>query len=75
MRRWENVIARRHLRQPKECAPDVTGGMAGKVTQMFALLHAHPEIKIHIFSGAAPDNTYNQLLGSTSSGTLLSTAD
>jgi len=69
------LLASKQAQVQSAQAPDVTGGMAGKVTQMFALLHAHPEIRIHIFSGAAPDNTYNQLLGRELSGTLLSTSD
>ncbi len=40
---------------------DVTGGMAGKVRAMAALVRQLPELTVHIFSGDVPDNLYRAL--------------
>ncbi|HET6595634.1 MAG TPA: isopentenyl phosphate kinase [Anaerolineales bacterium] len=44
---------------------DVTGGMESKVTQMLDLIQQNSELKIQIFSGAAPGNILRALGGET----------
>jgi len=44
-------------------APDVTGGMAAKVSQMVGLIDTLPDISIQIFSGMEPDNITRALSG------------
>jgi isopentenyl phosphate kinase len=51
-------------------APDVTGGMAAKVTEMLSLVEQVPGIEVLIFSGEKPDNVRFALRGATP-GTLL----
>lgn len=52
-------------------APDVTGGMASKVHQMFSLLHTQPNLAIQIFSGAESGVVYDHLVGMGTTGTSL----
>lgn len=52
-------------------APDVTGGMASKVQQMFALLHAQPTLAIQIFSGTETGSVYDHLVEIGTNGTSL----
>jgi len=42
---------------------DVTGGMAGKVRDMLALVQAHPALTVRIFSGLADGNIMRALAG------------
>ncbi|MCW5876607.1 MAG: hypothetical protein KIS85_06960 [Anaerolineales bacterium] len=42
---------------------DVTGGMAGKVAAMFALLQGLPDCEVRIFSGLGPGNLARALAG------------
>ena len=49
---------------------DVTGGMAGKVQDMLALVAAHPQIEVQIFSGIDAGNLTRALLGQKP-GTLI----
>lgn len=51
-------------------AEDVTGGMAGKVAKMLALLDQRPEVEIRIFSGLEP-GSLEQALAGEPVGTLL----
>ncbi len=55
-------------------APDVTGGMASKVQQMFALLNTQPTIAIQIFSGAESGCVHDHLMWMGTTGTTLVTA-
>lgn len=41
---------------------DVTGGMAGKMADMAALLAQHPRLRIHLLSGEAPGHLLQHLL-------------
>jgi isopentenyl phosphate kinase len=50
---------------------DVTGGMAGKVRQMQALVAALPGLKVRIFSGEAPGVVRAALLGEAAPGTAI----
>jgi isopentenyl phosphate kinase len=51
---------------------DVTGGMAGKVTEMLALVNACPGLSVRIFSGLVPGNLLTLLLDpDTPLGTLI----
>lgn len=52
-------------------APDVTGGMAGKVQAMLALAQSLPGCEVRIFSGLEPGNIAASLAGQPS-GTLIS---
>lgn len=52
---------------------DVTGGMAAKVSEMLALIAAHPQMRVRIFSGLQPGNLTRALDGEPV-GTLLSAA-
>ncbi|MEX2160366.1 MAG: isopentenyl phosphate kinase [Anaerolineales bacterium] len=52
-------------------APDVTGGMAGKVQAMLGLVKQIPGCKVHIFSGLVPGNLALALKGEPP-GTLIS---
>ena len=65
------MLASRAAHVQASQAPDVTGGMASKVQQMFALLQAQPAPTIKIFSGAEPGNVYNHLIATSSTGTTL----
>ncbi len=51
-------------------APDVTGGMAGKVTAMLELVGSLPSCQVRIFSGLVPGNL-QRALGGEQLGTLL----
>ena len=42
---------------------DVTGGMASKVRDMLALVHAHPNLAVSIFSGLVPGNLARAIAG------------
>jgi isopentenyl phosphate kinase len=42
---------------------DVTGGMAGKVRDMLALVSAHPQVTVQIFSGLTAGNVARALQG------------
>lgn len=44
-------------------ATDVTGGMAGKVQAMLALVGRHPNCEVQIFSGMEPGNVQRALQG------------
>jgi isopentenyl phosphate kinase len=44
---------------------DVTGGMADKVARMVELVHAFPNIDVHLFSGTAPGMLARVLVDST----------
>ncbi|HLE73271.1 MAG TPA: isopentenyl phosphate kinase [Anaerolineales bacterium] len=46
-------------------APDVTGGMAGKVESMLALVQQLPDCEVCIFSGLLPGNIEKALSGSS----------
>jgi isopentenyl phosphate kinase len=46
-------------------SPDVTGGMASKITTMLNLVRSNPSIEVQIFSGQTSGNIYSTLLGST----------
>ncbi len=60
----ENIPAQRaHLSASIE--PDVTGGMLDKVTQMLGLVQELPDLQVVIFSGEAPGNVQEALLGKT----------
>lgn len=52
-------------------AADVTGGMAGKVHEMLALVEAQPEIEVLIFSGEEPGRVGAALEGKPVEGTKL----
>ena|SRR3989338_7579200 len=52
-------------------AADVTGGMAGKVSEMLQLVQAVPGCTVQIFSGETPGLTRQALLGEKIAGTLL----
>jgi isopentenyl phosphate kinase len=49
----------------KSAAADVTGGMESKVRQMLELVKENPNLRIQIFSGAAPGNIVRALTGET----------
>ncbi|MGH2605752.1 MAG: hypothetical protein ACRDG5_04105, partial [Anaerolineales bacterium] len=49
---------------------DVTGGMAAKVRDALGMIHALPDLEVHIFSGEDPGAVREALLGS-SPGTRL----
>jgi isopentenyl phosphate kinase len=49
---------------------DVTGGMTTKIEKMLNLLHAYPEINIHVFSGTKISSIYSALSGNIF-GTLI----
>ncbi len=53
---------------------DVTGGMAGKVSDMLALVHAHPALSVHIFSGRTPGAVARALAGQRTAGTVIALA-
>ena len=42
---------------------DVTGGMASKVRDMLALVYAHPNLSVSIFSGLVPGNLARAIAG------------
>ena len=50
---------------------DVTGGMASKVEEMLALIAAHPELTIRIFSGMEAGNVESVLVGNVDLGTAI----
>lgn len=52
---------------------DVTGGMAGKVARMVALVQQHPDVEVRIFSGLSP-GTFRRALEGEPVGTLISAA-
>jgi isopentenyl phosphate kinase len=52
-------------------AADVTGGMAGKVRAMQALVREAPGLKVRIFSGERPGLVRGTLLGEAPPGTLI----
>ncbi len=41
---------------------DVTGGMAGKIREMAALIRQHPGLKVHLISGETPGRLQQHLL-------------
>lgn len=51
-------------------ATDVTGGMAGKVSEMIALIEALPDLEVQIFSTSQPGTLRRAIAGETL-GTLL----
>ena len=57
------------LQQPY--APDVTGGMVNKVSEMLALSTAQRSLQIHVFSGTKPGAVANALLRQDKLGTLI----
>jgi len=57
-----------HLQGASET--DVTGGMAAKVRDALGMMHALPDLEVHIFSGEAPGAVREALLGA-SPGTRL----
>ena len=65
------MLASHTARVQASQAPDVTGGMASKVKQMFALLQTQTALTIKIFSGNEPGNVYNHLIATSSTGTTL----
>ena len=65
------MLASHTARVQASQAPDVTGGMASKVEQMFALLQTQPALTIKIFSGNEPGNLYNHLRATSATGTTL----
>ena len=65
------MLASRAAHVQASQAPDVTGGMASKVQQMFALLRTQPALTIKIFSGNEPGNVYNHLIANSATGTTL----
>ena len=50
---------------------DVTGGMASKVEGMLALIAAHPDLTIRIFSGMETGNVTALLTGDDGLGTAI----
>jgi isopentenyl phosphate kinase len=50
---------------------DVTGGMLGKVGTLLPLLHSHPGVVVHFFSGEVPGRLRDALLGNEAFGTVL----
>jgi isopentenyl phosphate kinase len=52
-------------------AADVTGGMAGKVREMQALVRTLPGLAVRIFSGETPGLVRSALLGEAAPGTLI----
>jgi isopentenyl phosphate kinase len=53
---------------------DVTGGMLSKVTEMCALVQAHPQLEVRLVSGLRPGALVASLLGlPEAGGTLIST--
>ena len=50
---------------------DVTGGMLQKVTDMLALVEAHPRLRVIIANGARPDVLLDLLLHNRQIGTLI----
>lgn len=65
------MLASRAAQVEASQAPDVTGGMASKVQQMFSLLQIQPTLAIKIFSGAETGSVYDHLVGTGSTGTAL----
>jgi isopentenyl phosphate kinase len=53
---------------------DVTGGMASKVRHMVALVQAMPGLQIRIFGGTTPGQIESALLGTSTPGTLITSA-
>lgn len=53
---------------------DVTGGMRTKVDQMVALVTQFPQVRVQIFSGEAPGNLFEVLMGQ-SHGTLITNTE
>lgn len=47
---------------------DVTGGMLSKVTEMCALVEAHPQLEIRLISGRRPGALYGSVLGRPEAG-------
>lgn len=52
-------------------APDVTGGMKGKVEEMLALVKLIPEATVHIFSAQSEGALLHTLCGTESGGTVI----
>ena len=65
------MLASHTARVQASQAPDVTGGMASKVEQMFALLRTQPALAVKIFSGNEHGNVYNHLIANSATGTTL----